>query len=334
MAPPRSTGRARAAAVVPATVVTASGRNVRGVLYVDYVRTLRRYVADWQTVLPPDVVAVVSARADPDRWYPMASFEQLGVAILDHVVRGEIDAVRLWGRETLKVVLPFFPDLNAVGDPRESLMRFQNFFLGLFDFETVALEDLNDEEASFRVHWGMSPRAEEAATWQAIGFFEEMVTAAGGRNVRTKLHSRSWLPREPPTTFSLHWEPQPVEGAHAGGPPRVLVVDDELLVGRALTRSLTAVADVTHAVDAAEALRLLEAHDYDVVVADFAMPHRDGLSLLEEVSRRWPRVRRVLHSGVMPNRDAANALLAGVVHELIDKPAPRDVLVRAITAPP
>lgn len=314
--------------------MTGSGRNVKGILYVDYVRTLRRHVADWQRVLPPDVAAVVSARAEIDQWYPMATFERLGLAILEHVVRGEIDAVRLWGRETLKVVLPHFPELIAPGDPRESLMRFQNFFLALFDFETVGLQDLNDEEADFSVRWGMSPRAEEAATFQAIGFFEELVTAAGGRNVRTKLHSRSWMPKEPPTTFSLHWEPLAVEHPVGTGTPRVLVVDDELLVGRALSRSLAQVADVTHAVDAAEALRLLDAHVFDVVVADFSMPMRDGLSLLHEVAERWPHVRRVLHSGVMPNREGANAMLAGVVHELIDKPAPRDVLVRAVTTPP
>lgn len=313
--------------------MTDSGRHVRGILYVDYVRTLRRLVADWQRVLPPDVVSVVSARAELDQWYPMATFEQLGLAILEHVVRGELDAIRLWGRETLKVVLPHFPDLTAAGDPRESLMRFQNFFLALFDFETVTIEELNDEEGHFGVQWGMSPRAEEAATWQAIGFFEEMVTAAGGRNVRTKLHTRAWVPKEPPTTFSLHWEPQPVEHAAPSGTPRVLVVDDELLVGRALTRAMRSVADVTHAINAVEALRLLEAHEFDVVLSDYSMPGRDGLSLLEEVARRWPHVRRVLHSGVMPNRQAANAMLAGVVHELIDKPAPNDVLVRAVTAP-
>lgn len=312
----------------------APGRHVKGILYVDYVRTLRRHVADWQRVLPPDVVAVVGGRAELDRWYSMATFERLGLAILEHVVRGEIDAVRLWGRETLKVVLPHFPELIAPGDPRESLMRFQNFFLALFDFETVTVQDLNDEEGDFGVRWGMSPRAEEAATWQAIGFFEELVTAAGGRNVRTKLHSRAWMPKEPATTFSLHWELLPVEPPAGAGTPRVLVVDDELLVGRALSRTLAAVADVTHAVDAAEALRLLEARDFAVVVSDFSMPARDGLSLLEEVARRWPHVRRVLHSGVMPNREAAHAMLAGVVHEVIDKPAPRDVLVRAVTSPP
>jgi hypothetical protein len=36
----------------------------------------------------------------------------------------------------------------------------------------------------------------------------------------------------------------------------------------------------------------------------------------------------------MPNREAAHALLADVAHELIDKPAPCDVLVRSVTAPP
>jgi CheY-like chemotaxis protein len=309
-----------------------SGRNVRGILFVDYVRTLRRYVPDWRRALPPDVAAVVGAQVNVDAWYPMEVFERLGLAILEYVVRDQVDVIRLWGRETLKVVLSFFPELNAPGDPRESLMRFQNFFLSLFDFQTVSLEDLNDQEAHFRIGWGMSPRAEEAATWQAVGFFEEMVTASGGRNVRTKLHSRAWLEREPPTTFSLHWEPQAPEEP-VDRTPRVLVVDDEVLVGRALTRVLAKVADVTHAIDAIEALRELEAHDFDVVVADFAMPGRNGLDLLEEVAHRWPRVRRVLHSGAMPNFDAADALLGGIVHELIDKPAPQDVMVRAVTTP-
>ncbi len=62
------------------------------------------------------------------------------------------------------------------------------------------------------------------------------------------------------------------------------------------------------------------------------MPERDGLLLLHEVARRWPKLKRVLHSGNMPD-EARAALKQGVVDELIDKPAPRDVLLRAVATP-
>ncbi|MEW5741962.1 MAG: response regulator [Myxococcota bacterium] len=307
-------------------------RHVRGILFVDYVRMVRRQLPAWREVLSAADVAVVSQKVDAASWYPMADFERLGLAILEHVVRGERDAIRLWGRESVKSVLQFFPDLTVIGDPRESIMRFQTFLSALFDFPAITVEGVDDEDAAFRIAWGMSPLAEEAATWQAIGFFEELVTASGGMNVRTKLQSRSWIPGEPPTEFTLHWEPGAGTRPRVTAHRRVLVVDDEVLVGRALSRVLSSVADVTHAIDADEALRRLALEPFDVVIADYTMPGRDGVSLLAEVARRWPHVRRVLHTARVPGETAADALLGELAHEILDKPAPGDVLIRAVLA--
>lgn len=308
-------------------------RHVRGVLYVDYVRMLRRQMPAWRETLSPEDVALVGARIDVDAWYPMSSFERLGLAILDHVVGGEVDSIRLWGRQQVQAVLAFLPALRVDDDPRDAIMRFQAFFSSLFDFEAVVLDAVDDEEALIRVTYGMVARAEEAATWQTVGFYEELVAASGGREATGRLRSRSWLPGEPATTFAVTW----TMAAQSPRPflprPRVLVVDDEPLVARAVTRVLAQVAEVMHAVDATEAMKLLETREFDTILADFKLPGRDGLSLLVEVAKRWPRLKRVLHSGAL-TPEVRSAAQQGVVHELIEKPAPGDVVIRAVSTPP
>jgi CheY-like chemotaxis protein len=313
--------------------VSVSERRVRGVLFLDYVRMIRRQVPTWPTQLSTADAALVGTRVDVDAWYPMADFERLGLAILEHVVRGETDSIRLWGRQQVQAILAYLPELRLADDPRESVMRFQNFLSSLFDFHAVTLESVDDVECVLSVDYGMSARAETAATWQTVGFFEELVSAAGGREATGRLLSQGWVPGSPGTSFTVEWtmglpSPRPFLSR-----PKVLVVDDEPLVARGLSRMLAQVAEVTPAVDAAEALSLLSSRPFDAVVSDFHMPGRDGLSLLREVAERWPAVKRVLHSGALP-AEAARAQRAGDVDECLEKPAPRDVLVRAVSTPP
>lgn len=305
--------------------------HVRGILFADYVRMLRRGWPGWREQADPETRRVLETRVEPDVWYPMADFERLGLFILDHVVGQEADAIRLWGRAQVQTILNFLPDLANTDDPRDSVMRFQNFFGSLFDFAALTLEGVNDEEALVRIGYGMSPRAEEAAAWQTVGFFEELIVASGGRSVETELLSRQWVHGEP-TLARLSWvsalsvSPRPFLER-----PRVLLVDDEPLVGRALYRMLSKSADVTLAGSAADAVALLERRPFDAVVSDYQMPGRDGLSLLEEVAERWPHVRRVLHSGATPNVEWKAALELKHVHEVLPKPASYDVMIRAVS---
>ena len=67
--------------------------------------------------------------------------------------------------------------------------------------------------------------------------------------------------------------------------PRVLIVDDEVAIGRAFSRALSRTCEVTTAASAEEALGLL-AQDaaFDVVVSDIQMPGMGGLALVERVA--------------------------------------------------
>src|SRR5690349_436248 len=93
-------------------------RRVKGTLFVDYVRMLRaNKEADWSRYLQPGDLEFLSQRIDPSGWYPMESFERMGVAILAEVARGELELVREWGRAQTEWIGQSQPELLAQGDP-------------------------------------------------------------------------------------------------------------------------------------------------------------------------------------------------------------------------
>ena len=291
---------------------------------------VRRQIPAWRDLIAPEDRALLETRIDPEQWYPMQTSERLGLLILEHVVGRETDAIRLWGRTQVQTILAFFPELAKVDEPREAVVGLQHLLEGLFDFPAVAVEQVEGEHAVLSFAYGMSAPAEEAVTWQTVGFFEELLTAAGAREVASALLERAW-DSAPRTRVSMTWLSKRATPRPFFESTRVLLVEDELLVAKGLVRLLGKSVECTIAMSATEALALLEHHAFDAVVSDFHMPERDGLSLLEEVAQRWPSLRRVLHSGSMPKR-AKQALASGVVHALLDKPSSRDVLMAALAA--
>jgi PAS domain S-box-containing protein len=72
---------------------------------------------------------------------------------------------------------------------------------------------------------------------------------------------------------------------------RVLVIDDERLVGEAIARSLSEENDVEVVTDAQQALaRLGTGQRYDVVLCDLMMPVMTGMDLYAELVRRAPEL--------------------------------------------
>ncbi|MEZ4336207.1 MAG: ATP-binding protein, partial [Sandaracinaceae bacterium] len=101
---------------------------------------------------------------------------------------------------------------------------------------------------------------------------------------------------------------------------RVLIVDDDALVRRAMARVLRD-HDVVQAGDGEEALTLLEEDaDYDVIITDVMMPNVYGPELVATLAQRWPELgpRVVLCTGgtLTPEAEA----LVGAAPTLIEKP--------------
>lgn len=94
---------------------------------------------------------------------------------------------------------------------------------------------------------------------------------------------------------------------------RILVVDDEPDVRRALARAIR-FADFlpSEAGSADEAIRLCDEHSFDVVILDFIMPDMNGIELLARLRRRQPFIRSILVSGKLDPTRAANEIAAEV----------------------
>lgn len=74
---------------------------------------------------------------------------------------------------------------------------------------------------------------------------------------------------------------------------RILVVDDELNVGRSLARALSREHEVSVLTDARQALRsLTDGIRYDVVLCDLMMPDMTGVELYAEVESKQPEMAR------------------------------------------
>lgn len=78
----------------------------------------------------------------------------------------------------------------------------------------------------------------------------------------------------------------------------VLIVDDEVRILAALERSLRREGWEILTADGPDAgLEILATRAVDLVLSDHKMPGMTGSEFLREVSRRWPRVVRVLITG-------------------------------------
>jgi PAS domain S-box-containing protein len=112
-----------------------------------------------------------------------------------------------------------------------------------------------------------------------------------------------------------------------GGGLRVLVVEDNLEVGRFSTQLLQDLGYQTSwAISAAEALALLEDAAFDVVFSDVVMPGMSGVELGRRIRERHPGLPVILTSGY-------SHVLAAEGHdgfELLQKPYPVEELSRVL----
>jgi hypothetical protein len=180
--------------------------HVRGSFFSEYVRMLRRRKdIDWARILPAEDVQYLQQRIDADSWYPMATFERFGVAILATVEGATLDAVRLWGRFSANDYATSHAELIALGEPEESLMRLRVMRATLFDFPAFDIPMLVDGHAYVVVHYRMGRVAEEAACVQTMGFCEGVLSLAGAQNIQAAFAECSWK-GDGRTRISLEWE--------------------------------------------------------------------------------------------------------------------------------
>ena len=127
----------------------------------------------------------------------------------------------------------------------------------------------------------------------------------------------------------------PEAGSEPGSGVSVLVIDDEPLVGRAISRMLTPLHRVVCVGSAAEALALLDATPFDTILCDLMMPEMTGMALharlLEQAPAQAARMVFLTGGAFTPE---ASEFLDRVPNARLEKPFTPAELRSAVAAGP
>lgn len=114
--------------------------------------------------------------------------------------------------------------------------------------------------------------------------------------------------------------------------PRVLLVDDDVMVLAILEAQLGATCDCVAVDDARLALEKLAEQQFDVIVSDQVMPYMTGDQFLALAAERWPEVERLLITGYADLGSVVKAVNAGKISHYLAKPWQGEELAEAVWA--
>ena len=101
---------------------------------------------------------------------------------------------------------------------------------------------------------------------------------------------------------------------------RIMVIDDENIVGKRLKPALEKNGDVVETfTDARKALERFSEQEFDIVVSDIRMDDIDGLEVLEQVLVRSEKTKVIIITGYATVEVAQEALVKGAF-DFIAKP--------------
>jgi two-component system KDP operon response regulator KdpE len=114
---------------------------------------------------------------------------------------------------------------------------------------------------------------------------------------------------------------------------RILVVDDDADVRRAVVRLLTAAGhEVAQAEDGAAALAAYRAHSADLIITDMYMPAVDGVEVVARLLDEFPKARLIVMSGggQVGKEDVLDLARRLGARRTLTKPIDRQELLEAV----
>jgi len=114
--------------------------------------------------------------------------------------------------------------------------------------------------------------------------------------------------------------------------PTIVLVDDEEMVLKSISSLLDIVSDykVETFTSPGKALKYIENNRVDLVISDYLMPEKDGMTFLTEVKKIKPDIPRIILTGYADKENAIKAINEVGLFQYIEKPWDNDDLLLKI----
>ncbi|QJB40394.1 response regulator [Chitinophaga oryzae] len=100
----------------------------------------------------------------------------------------------------------------------------------------------------------------------------------------------------------------------------ILYIDDEIHNLNAFKASFRRLYNVFTATSAEEAVKLLEEHEFHIIISDQRMPKMTGIEFFESILEKYPEPIRMLLTGYADINAVVDAINKGQVYKYFSKP--------------
>jgi len=182
------------------------GRYVKGSLFLDFIKMIRGNPdLPWSDHLAPQDLDLIDQMILPASWYPMESFQRIGLAIFKLVVKENYELLRAYGRSLADKLHEENPGMVCEGRPSGTLEKHRTIQERQYSFEITRAEEVGP--GHIIVHIYTTP--EEVGVKMMIeinsGMVERLIELSGGRNIKVRLIEAVWEGADK-SSLEVKWE--------------------------------------------------------------------------------------------------------------------------------
>jgi len=182
-------------------------RKCKGSVIVDMAKIVRQFKDQpWDEYLKPEDWEIVNAMVIPTVWYPIETYQRIGLAVYKLIAKGNPEVVRSFGRAAMAEMLqgPYRYHLER-GNPFEAVQKFMDLRKTLFNFSRMEMEKTGDQSLRVRIlELGDFETGLDVFLLLAGVHFQHLVEHNGGKDVKLETRQEG-NPGDRELVLDLKW---------------------------------------------------------------------------------------------------------------------------------
>jgi len=183
-------------------------RRVKGSIMLDFVKVVHRARhLPWDRYLTAQDFELVESMILPSSWYPLETYQRIGLAVYELLGQGRPENARRWGQESMaRLMEGVYQKALLKGDPLEAIKSFITLRKTLIDFGEFALNPIGPGQVEFIMFEVNEIPGLEPFSHMFVGNMEKLAAANGGREVTVEFSDQRRNDR-PARVFQIRWRP-------------------------------------------------------------------------------------------------------------------------------